>query len=82
MKLLNTSSEEQIKIRLAQRLWRLVRKKIKVIIMMSRMGGQRVHDMVMRKQIYKEGCKHSNQDEEIDISRKKVSKLIEENMDV
>lgn len=55
MKLLNTSSEEQLKIRFAQRLWRLVRKKIKVIIMMNKMGGQKVHDMIMRKQKYREG---------------------------
>lgn len=75
VKLLNTKSEEQIKILNAKKLWMLVRKKIKVVVMMGKMGGQTIHEMILRKEKW-QGKKKSEIDEDTDISRKKVSKLI------
>ena len=43
---------------------------------MKSMGGTTVHDMIMKKQKFLEGKIAHHLDEETDISRKKVSKLI------
>ena len=44
-KLLSQRSEEQLKISKAKTMWNLIRKKIKVIRMMAKIGGDKVQQM-------------------------------------
>lgn len=52
-KLLTTRNEEQSNILRAQRHWAIVRKKKKVIRMMSRMGGDTIQQMYERNKFNK-----------------------------
>ena len=64
-KLLNRKNDEQKNIRVAQEKWGIIRKKIKAIRAMGKLGGQTVLMMIERCQANQEKINHNNKLDEI-----------------